>query len=112
VSKGGGSLSANGSLGGLANSAEQSSGSNDAMAGGMGAGSKGLAGSGAAGGSSSAFGSRSSNVLSKFTYVLGGLFFVLAFGDLAIAFLFYPLVNFPGDYNEWFICLLVSYRPR
>jgi len=32
-----------------------------------------------AGGSSSAFGSRSSNVLTKFTYVLGGLFFVLAF---------------------------------
>ena len=32
-----------------------------------------------AGGSSSAFGSRSSNVLQKFTYVLGGLFFVLAF---------------------------------
>lgn len=33
-----------------------------------------------AGGSSSAFGSRSSNVVIKVTYVLGGLFFVLAFG--------------------------------
>lgn len=32
-----------------------------------------------AGGSSSAFGARSSNVLTKFTYALGGLFFVLAF---------------------------------
>lgn len=32
-----------------------------------------------AGGSSSAFGARSSNVLVKATYVLGGLFFVLAF---------------------------------
>ena len=32
-----------------------------------------------AGGSSSAFGARSSNILVKFTYVLGGLFFVLAF---------------------------------
>lgn len=36
-----------------------------------------------AGGSSSAFGSRSSNVVIKVTYVLGGLFFVLAF-SLAI----------------------------
>jgi preprotein translocase subunit SecG len=32
-----------------------------------------------AGSSSSAFGARSSSVLVKFTYVLGGLFFVLAF---------------------------------
>lgn len=32
-----------------------------------------------AGGSSSAFGARSSNIVVKFTYVLGGLFFVLAF---------------------------------
>ncbi|MBL8966449.1 MAG: preprotein translocase subunit SecG [Spirochaetaceae bacterium] len=33
-----------------------------------------------AGGSSSAFGSRSSNVVIRVTYVLGGLFFVTAFG--------------------------------
>ncbi len=33
-----------------------------------------------AGGSQSAFGSRSSNVVQKFTYVLGGLFFACAFG--------------------------------
>ncbi len=32
-----------------------------------------------AGGSSSAFGARSTTVLTKFTYVLGGLFFVLSF---------------------------------
>jgi preprotein translocase subunit SecG len=33
-----------------------------------------------AGGSGSAFGSRSSNVVVRFTYVLGALFFVTAFG--------------------------------